>query len=91
MTLEQVFAELQTNEELARRFSEKPEEVLKELGVEAKNLHIAKVPNPNPTKKPGAASALAASAAAGITICASAGAVVCASVGGDVGPRSAQR
>lgn len=72
MTLEQAFAELRTNEELARRFSEKPEEVLKELGVEEENLQIALIPSSPAPKTRGPVT---------VTSCASVGLIGCASVG----------
>ena len=72
MTLEQAFAELRTNQELAHRFSEQPEEVLKELGVEDENLQITLIPGSSAPKTRGPIT---------VTSCASIGFIGCASVG----------
>jgi hypothetical protein len=69
-TLPQAFQRLHDDRALARRFSENPEEVLQEMGVDTSRVQITK-----------SAAGEQAVMAADASICGSVGCVVCATVG----------
>src|SRR4051794_1943466 len=72
MTLFEAFGELQTNEDLARRFTEDPQGVLTELGMDTSNLVIKSVPQDESTSR-----ALTVGGANTTTVCASWGVLGC--------------
>lgn len=84
-TLEEAFAELRTNEELAHRFVDDPQGVLDELGVEEKNLEILAGPQAPRTRVAGVGRDKPP-----LKICVSAGRDTCVTVGGhkDLAPSS---
>ncbi|MBR1274275.1 hypothetical protein [Bradyrhizobium sp. AUGA SZCCT0283] len=83
-TLTEAFGRIRSDRNLAMRFTQEPETILKELGVPTARLLIQKYPADRPPPP--------ASARAGLTVCGSLGYIICVTVGdggngnGDPGP-----
>ena len=76
-TLTEAFAKIEADKALAQRFTKEPEAVLKELGVETKNLVIQRGTE-------GSFLTTGNKMSSRMTICGSVGFVVCVSAGDEV-------